>query len=319
MMQPTQLQLKRRRGQGLLGVSRYLLLKAFFGGNAILAVIVLLLITFFLFREGLGFFPQYREDLENYRSSGMEYVSLIKDEQARFKELTSSLVAIQSARIEQLQAAGLSHGEIRRETAPMQDYLYDFIDLGIPLRNYQIQAQGIAAATYMDAKAAQAEAETPFDQRQFTETVELLRESIPEFIAIQAELADGIRTRLASVPDADDPALRSEVSAFKQTAASFLTGMPNTQARLEAWEPSTKVGFLEATKAFVLGRDWVINNDGHSLYGLLPLFTGSLLVTGIAIVIALPFGVGAAIYTNQMATRRESSMIKPFIEFITAI
>ncbi|MEM9226545.1 MAG: phosphate ABC transporter permease subunit PstC [Verrucomicrobiota bacterium] len=319
MMQRTQLQLKRQRGQGILGLSRHLLLKAFFGGNAILAIVVLLLITFFLFREGLSFFPQYREDLESYSKSGMEYVSLIKEEQGRFKELTNSLVAIQSARIEQLQAEGLSQTEIRSKTAPMQEYLYDFMDLAIPLRNYQVQVQAIAAATYMDSQAAQTQAENAFDEGQFTETVALLRDSVPDFLNTQRELAQGIRKRMAEVPYADDPALRDQVAKFKQSADTFLDNIPRAEAQIKAWEPSAKVSFFDAIKAFVLGRDWVINNDGHSLYGLLPLFTGSLLVTGIAIVIALPFGVGAAIYTNQMATRRESSMIKPFIEFITAI
>ena len=33
-------------------------IKAFFGGNALVAVIVLALITIFLFREGFGFFGQ---------------------------------------------------------------------------------------------------------------------------------------------------------------------------------------------------------------------------------------------------------------------
>ncbi|MEO6245271.1 MAG: phosphate ABC transporter permease subunit PstC, partial [Opitutaceae bacterium] len=54
-------------------------------------------------------------------------------------------------------------------------------------------------------------------------------------------------------------------------------------------------------------------------YGILPLFVGSLLVSLVALAIAVPFGVGAAIYVNQIATVREQKLIKPCIEFISAI
>ena len=43
-------------------------IKAFFGGNALVAVIVLALITIFLFREGFGFFGQNLANLRLYRA-----------------------------------------------------------------------------------------------------------------------------------------------------------------------------------------------------------------------------------------------------------
>ncbi|MBI3877485.1 MAG: phosphate ABC transporter permease subunit PstC, partial [Verrucomicrobia bacterium] len=49
------------------------------------------------------------------------------------------------------------------------------------------------------------------------------------------------------------------------------------------------------------------------------LFTGSLLIAVLALVIAIPLGVAAAIYVNQVATRTEQKLIKPYIEFISAI
>jgi len=50
-----------------------------------------------------------------------------------------------------------------------------------------------------------------------------------------------------------------------------------------------------------------------------PLFVGSLMVSLIALAIAVPLGVGAAIYINQIASRTEQRVIKPMIEFISAI
>ncbi|MDR1191964.1 MAG: hypothetical protein LBK60_09950, partial [Verrucomicrobiales bacterium] len=47
-------------------------IKYFFASSAWTAIIVLGLITFSLFREGLGFFPQHYRNLEIYRLAGLE-------------------------------------------------------------------------------------------------------------------------------------------------------------------------------------------------------------------------------------------------------
>ena len=54
-------------------------------------------------------------------------------------------------------------------------------------------------------------------------------------------------------------------------------------------------------------------------YGILPLFTGSLLIAVLALLIAIPLGVASAIYVNQVASPLEQRLIKPYIEFISAI
>ena len=53
-------------------------IKAFFGSNAVVAVVVLALITIFLFREGSGFFGQNLTSLRIYRRAGLEFVDLIR-------------------------------------------------------------------------------------------------------------------------------------------------------------------------------------------------------------------------------------------------
>ncbi len=55
------------------------------------------------------------------------------------------------------------------------------------------------------------------------------------------------------------------------------------------------------------------------MHGVLPLFFGSLLISVIALVIAIPLGLGAAVYVNQVARPIEQKFIKPTIEFISAI
>src|SRR5438067_5301491 len=54
-------------------------IKAFFGSNALIAIVVLALITVFLFREGFGFFGQNLRNIRLYRRAGLEYVDIMRD------------------------------------------------------------------------------------------------------------------------------------------------------------------------------------------------------------------------------------------------
>ena len=54
-------------------------IKAFFGSNALIAIVVLALITIFLFREGFGFFGQNLRNIRLYRHAGLEYVDIMRD------------------------------------------------------------------------------------------------------------------------------------------------------------------------------------------------------------------------------------------------
>ena len=63
-----------------LGLTPDDIIKYFFNGNAVVAVVVLALITIFLFREGAGFFGQNLRNLRLYRLAGLEYVDFIRHE-----------------------------------------------------------------------------------------------------------------------------------------------------------------------------------------------------------------------------------------------
>ena len=54
-------------------------------------------------------------------------------------------------------------------------------------------------------------------------------------------------------------------------------------------------------------------------FGLLPLITGSVLVTLLATLIAIPFGIIGAVYISEVATAREREVLKPFIEILAGI
>src|SRR5438046_6196012 len=57
----------------------YDFIKAFLGSNALIAIVVLALITIFLFREGFGFCGQNLRNIRLYRRAGLEYVDIMRD------------------------------------------------------------------------------------------------------------------------------------------------------------------------------------------------------------------------------------------------
>ncbi len=54
-------------------------------------------------------------------------------------------------------------------------------------------------------------------------------------------------------------------------------------------------------------------------FGILPLLGGSLLVTFFSILIALPFGVGTAVYLAEIAPQNIRQVLKPVIEILAGI
>jgi phosphate transport system permease protein len=54
-------------------------------------------------------------------------------------------------------------------------------------------------------------------------------------------------------------------------------------------------------------------------FGILPLLSGTLLTTLIAIVVALPIGLSIAIYLNEYAPKKFREYIKPVLEILAAI
>lgn len=55
------------------------------------------------------------------------------------------------------------------------------------------------------------------------------------------------------------------------------------------------------------------------LFGILPLIFGSLVVTIGATLIAVPFGVGVAIYLSEIAPRRVNEILKPLVEILAGL
>jgi phosphate transport system permease protein len=54
-------------------------------------------------------------------------------------------------------------------------------------------------------------------------------------------------------------------------------------------------------------------------YGLAPLLLGTLKVTFVALLFAIPVGVGAALFTSEFAPRKTKEFLKPIVEILAGI
>jgi phosphate transport system permease protein len=57
----------------------------------------------------------------------------------------------------------------------------------------------------------------------------------------------------------------------------------------------------------------------EDLFGILPLISGSLVVTFTSILIALPLGIGTAIYIGEIAPQKVKEILKPTVEIMAGI
>ncbi len=69
---------------------------------------------------------------------------------------------------------------------------------------------------------------------------------------------------------------------------------------------------------FLTSTEWTPLFSQKS-YGILPLLSGTLLTTLIAIGVALPIGLVIAIYLSEYANKRFRSIIKPLLEVLAAV
>jgi phosphate transport system permease protein len=70
---------------------------------------------------------------------------------------------------------------------------------------------------------------------------------------------------------------------------------------------------------FILGKEWFPTAEPAVQLGVLPLITGTLLVSFFAIIFALPIGLATAIYLSEIASERLRKILKPIIELLAGI
>jgi phosphate transport system permease protein len=69
---------------------------------------------------------------------------------------------------------------------------------------------------------------------------------------------------------------------------------------------------------FFTGTQWS-PTFAESSFGVLPLINGTLMITGIAVIFAVPVGLAIAIYLSEYAKPKVRSVLKPFLELLAGI
>ena len=311
------------------------MIKAFFGGNALVAVVVLALITIFLFREGSGFFGQNLANLRLYRQAGLEYVDIIRDVSAQQEALSRSLSDIRLREVRTMEKRNVPLEEINSALAPFDQFATAFSDSAENIRgllsDLTDQASALKEQLFGQAElAAQRKNLRRSGNQLAAEKIVVaevdrlgalarLRQGSSAFDVASAEMSARLLQLLGETPALPDPAGENAFEQWKTKTRGFVAALPAVSQTLRAWSPDEFVPWYRSISSFLFGKEWVTASFWQDWYGIIPLLVGSGLVSIVALVIAVPLGVASAIYVSEIASPHEKRLIKPYIEFISAI
>jgi phosphate transport system permease protein len=324
-----------KRRLRFLGLTVEDCIKSFFGGNALISVVVLGLITFFLVKEGAGFLGQNRQNLAIYRLAGLEFVDHLRRQSEDHTALTRYLSDLRLRTLNQWTGpGGLTLEAANARLAEFDDYAARFGDAADPLRGMVSDLSEVATAIktkflvnedkkeerrqlLAEGKVAEAGA-VVITAVDFPAELRPLRDSLPAYREANREFSTRLGALLAAAPRLPEPELQRRMDRFAELGRTYVATFPGIERDLAVWDHARPVSAAEAFTAFIFGRQWLTASFWQDWYGVVPLLTGSFLVALVALSLAVPLGVGAAVYVNQIASQREQRFIKPGIEFISA-
>jgi phosphate transport system permease protein len=101
-------------------------------------------------------------------------------------------------------------------------------------------------------------------------------------------------------------------------ACSFLTVLTTLGIILVLLIDSIKFFSEVSIVEFFTDTQWTpLFSEKH--FGILPLLTGTLLTTFIAVLVAVPLGLTIAIYLNEYASPKFTNIVKPILEVLAAV
>ena len=311
------------------------LVRYFFAGNASVAIVVLALIMIFLLKEGAGFFGQNQENISIYRKAGLEYVDLMRRPVQDFQILKRAVGKLRLARLNAMLAAGKPledasvalesfdawESELGRSVREAQGLVSDLTEAASAIKTKaQIAADQVERKEMLLRAGKQSEADTVVVQEiDFQQELKVLTGTRPQWVEAAADFDQKLQSAIgvgrASAWAKGDAAMEKLFGRME----SFLKDLRAVDGRLSSWRWDAPVNFREAVVGFLFGTEWLTASFWQDWYGMLPLLSGSMLVSLIAMTLAVPLALGAAIYTTEVASRAERAWIKPYIEFISAI
>lgn len=82
----------------------------------------------------------------------------------------------------------------------------------------------------------------------------------------------------------------------------------------EGYAIFAEVGFFK----FLFGKSWHPTHYPPE-FGILPLIISSIVVTGGALIVSVPLGVGSAIYISELAHPKGKEILKPIVELLAGV
>lgn len=349
-----------------------------------MSLVLLGLITLFLFKEGIEFFSQYEGELTVSRRSGMEYANIVTKqyrEQTALYWYLEKILSEETAYFDSLSQDDHRKEQARKAKDKFLAFTRSFQDTKELLLHYEKDIVDLANETrlfiatrevVLDLRREAIALDLP--KEDFSQSIDQLEKRIsfssqelerwqnyfirhnrddlakridPRWSDKTENTKEGeIRNHVLKIEGSLDKEYtliienqrrdftklfenfedafcleNSKASFAKARIATneYFAKVPQYHDLLSQWDPTEPHPRHKAFTNFILGTEWVTTSPRQNWYGVLPLLSGSLLVTFIALFIAIPMGVGSAVYVNQVASRWEKAIIKPGLEFIAVI
>ncbi len=259
-------------------------IKFFFSSNALMAIIVLALITIFLFREGSGFFGQNLANLRLYRRAGLEYVDIIRTQAGQHAALSRHLGDIRLLEMRaQTDSPSLpafnQFADAFSDTGEFLNALVsDANDQAVALREALIAA-GVPAAVSSaeEQRAAPAAAVDP------QQAMVALRSADDKFPSVADTMKTKVENLLRAAPQLSSAKAQQSFASWQKKTRDYLDRLPATTQALRTWDPNKPVPAYRAITAFLFGTDWITASFWQDWYGIIPLLVGSIMVSVVAL------------------------------------
>jgi phosphate transport system permease protein len=123
------------------------------------------------------------------------------------------------------------------------------------------------------------------------------------------------RVARAAAARAGETVVRGLITGSGWTAIAILTAIAGFLV-YNAWPAlaSPAVGLVR----MVTGTEWYPTSTPPE-FGFLPYLIASLRVTAVALVVAVPLGIGTAVYISEFASNTVKEVAKPLVEFMAAV
>jgi phosphate transport system permease protein len=254
-----------------------------------------------------------------YRQAGLEYVDLMRQQEEDHIALTRYLFDVRMQAIRQYtDAEGLPLADANARLVAFDEWSGQYSDAIEPVRGLVSELTDVASAIKTKFTIAEDKA-VVIETVDFKTELAVLTGTLPMFKEASVDFAGQLTALLPTAPAFSDAVLQARMDRFVALTRQYLDGFPEVVRRMETWDFEEPIPLARSFTGFIFGRQWLTASFWQDWYGVIPLFVGSLMVSAVALTLAIPLGVGAAIYVNQIATAREQRLIKPCIEFIAAI